>query len=138
MNCYDTRCGNNTNTNNGNGIVDLLKRLDKMQREAVIASEADTCENCMLTSMYNTKPVAIYSSCGRLSCPLGATSDDTANLFRVEAVRGNETVVLRLLQNVNGTITCTTYTVVVRIECICGVQCFDPINCETTCYPVVG
>mgnify|MGYP000162757213 FL=1 len=140
MNCYDTR-NNNTNTNtttNTNGIADLLRRLDKMQRDAVIANEADTCENCMLTSMYNTKPIAIFSNCGRLACPLGATSEDTANLFRVEAVRGNETVVLRLLQNTNGVITCTTYTVVVRIACICCVQCFDPINCETTCYPVVG
>ena len=137
MTCFDTR-NNNTNTNNTNGttIADLLRRLDKMQRDAVIQTNADVCENCMLTAMYNTKPISIYSGCNKLTTPIGVDGT-TTDLFRVEAVRGNDTVVLRLLQNTNGTITCTTYTVIVKIDCICCVQCFEPINCETTCYPAI-
>lgn len=137
MTCFDTR-NNNTNTNNTNGttIADLLRRLDKMQRDAVIQTNSDGCENCMLTAMYNTKPISIYSGCNKLTAPIGVDGT-TTDLFRVEAVRGNDTVVLRLLQNTNGTITCTTYTVIVKIDCICCVQCFEPINCETTCYPAI-
>ena len=42
----------------------------------------------------------------------------------------DETVVLRLLQSVDGTITCTNMTIVYNIGCICCVQCFESINCE--------
>lgn len=138
MTCYDTRNINNTTINNNvNTIADLLRKIDKMQRNAVLANETDVCENCMLSSMFNTKPIAITLCNGNLNALLGATGG-TTYLFRVEAVRGNETVVLRLLEITDGVITCTSYTIIVKIDCICCVQCFDPINCETTCYPVVA
>lgn len=136
MICYDSRSNTNTVTNNATTIVDLLKKIDKMQKNAVIANETDICENCMLSSMYNTKPIALTLCSGQLTALLGS-SGTTTNLFRIEAVRGNDTVVLRLLETVEGVITCTTYTVIVKIDCICCIQCFDPINCETTCYPVL-
>ena len=67
------------------------------------------------------------------------TTGETANLFRVEEVRNDETVVLRLLteDDATGEITCTTYTIVVRISCIGVVQCFDPINCDTLCSQLI-
>ena len=96
MTCYDTRNINNTTINNNvNTIADLLRKIDKMQRNAVLANETDVCENCMLSSMFNTKPIAITLCNGNLNALLGATGG-TTYLFRVEAVRGNETVVLRL------------------------------------------
>lgn len=133
MNCYDTRKANN---NNAYTIGDILKRLDKMQKDALITSAADTCENCMLTAMYNTKPISLCTNCRQITAPIGVDGTET-NLFRVEAVRDDETVVLRLLQNNNGTIVCTSYTIIVRIACICCIQCFDPINCDTACYPII-
>lgn len=135
MTCFDTRNTNNTNNTNGS-ILELLKRLDKMQRDAVIGNAVDGCENCMLTAMYNTKPICVYSNCNKLTAQIGV-GGNTTDLFRVEAVRGNETVVLRLLENTNGTITCTSYTVVAKIECICCIQCFEPVNCDTTCFPIL-
>ncbi len=136
MICYDTRNANNNNTNNNvMTIADLLRRIDKMQKNAVLANETDICENCMLSSMFNTKPIAVTLCSGQLNAFLGLAGGST-NLFRVEAVRGNDTVVLRLLENVDGVLNCTSYTIIVKIECICCIQCFDPINCETTCYPV--
>lgn len=139
MNCFDTRKANTTTTtttNNGYTIAEILRRLDKMQRDAVLSAGADACENCMLTAMYNTKPISLYTNCRQITAPLGLDGDET-NIFRVEAVRDDDTVVLRLLEDNDGDITCTAYTLIVRIECICCIQCFDPINCETTCYPVV-
>ena len=90
---------NISNANNGT-IAQLLKRIDQLQKEAIIAN---------------------------------------ANLFRVEEVRNDETVVLRLLteDDATGEITCTTYTIVVRISCIGVVQCFDPINCDTLCSQLI-
>lgn len=128
---------NNTDNNNGTTILGLLQKIDRMQRNAVIVGETDECETCMLTSMFNTKPIAVYTCSRRVTATLGATEDET-NLFRVEAIRGNETVVLRLLTVVDGVITCTGYTIVMDINCICYVQCFEPINCETTCFPAIG
>lgn len=139
MTCFDTRFQNINNNNNNNpaSIVELLRRLDRMQREAIIANATHCCENCTLKAMFNTKPIAIQTCCGRFTANLGLDEENTANLFRVEAVRGNELVVLRLLKNCNGVIECTHCTVVLRIDCICSVQCFDPINCETTCFPII-
>lgn len=139
MNCYDTRRNNNNNNNNnahGYTIGDILKRLDKMQREAMINTAADGCENCRLASMYNTKPINLYTKCRQITATIGVDGETTA-LFRVEAVRDDETVVLRLLQNTDGAIVCTSYTIIVNINCICYIQCFEPINCDTACYTVM-
>jgi hypothetical protein len=119
-----------------NSIADLLRRINEMQKAATVANANSVCDNCLISPMYNTKPIAVYLGCGnRFEAAVGQTGT-TANLFRVEDVRGDDTVVLRLLQNVNQEVTCTTYTVVVRISCICCIQCFDPINCETQCFPL--
>lgn len=134
MNCYDTRKTNTTN--NAYSIGDILRRLDKMQKDALITTASDACENCMLTAMYNTKPISLYTNCRQITALIGVDGTET-NLFRVEAVRDDETCVLRLLQNNNGTIVCTSYTIIVKIACICYIQCFDPINCDTACYPVI-
>ncbi len=136
--------GNNTNTtsttnniNNGS-IAQLLKRIDQLQKEAILANATNQCDNCMISAMYNTKPIAIYfcNNGTRFEATVG-TTEDTANLFRVEEVRGDETVVLRLLTDDGGDVTCTTYTIVVRIACIGAVQCFEPINCETLCSQLI-
>lgn len=126
-------CGNNQPINNNvlskNSIYDLLKRIDQMQKEVIINNLRNSCENCMLGSLNNTKPISIYNSCGIFSATIDAANTTSTTLFRVEEVT-DETVVLRLLQNTDGTITCTNMTIVYNINCICCVQCFESINCE--------
>lgn len=126
-----------TNTTNGT-IAQLLSRIDQLQKEAIIANATNQCDNCMISAMYNTKPFAIYF-CNNGTRFEVTVNDVTANLFRVEEVRNNETVVLRLLATdaTTGEVTCTTYTIVMRISCIGAVQCFDPINCETLCSQLI-
>lgn len=134
MACIEVR---NTPTNQTNTICDLLKKIDQLQRDAIINNKHGNCETCLMSSMYNTKPIAVYTECMRLNASLGTSKHDTANIFRIEDVRGCETVVLRLLNNVNGELICTPYTIVMRIACICCIQCFDPINCELACSPLI-
>ena len=52
-----TTTTNTTTTNNGT-IAQLLKRIDQLQKEAIIANAANQCDNCMISAMYNTKPIA--------------------------------------------------------------------------------
>ncbi len=125
-------CAAAVNVNNNmarNSIHDLLKRIDQMQKEVILNNLRNACENCMLGSLNNTKPIAIYTTCGIFSATIDAANSTATTLFRVEEVN-DETVVLRLLQIVDGVITCTNMTLVYNIACICCVQCFDSINCE--------
>ncbi len=138
MACYVTGTATANNNVNNDTIAQLLKRIDQLQKEAIIANATNQCDNCMISAMYNTKPIAIYF-CNNGTRFEVTVNDVTANLFRIEEVRGDETVVLRLLatDDTTGEVTCTTYTVVARIACIGVVQCFDPINCETLCNQLI-
>lgn len=136
----NTTVTNTTSAANSGTIAQLLKKIDQLQKDAIIANAVNQCDNCMISAMYNTKPIAIYycNSGVRLEITVPGT-DTVANLFRVEEVRNDETVVLRLLVEdpTTGEVTCTTYTIVMRISCIAAVQCFDPINCENLCSQLV-
>ena len=122
---------NTRNTTNENTIASLLKRIDTLQRNAITNNALGACDNCFVNAMYNTKPINIYCGCALFT----ATVDGVGyTIFRVEEVRGNDTVVLRLLEEVDGVITCTTNTIVVKIDCIFAVQCNAPINCTLTCF----
>ena len=123
-----------TPTNKGT-ILDLLKRIDKMQKEAVQLINENSCNTCIFSPMFNTKPIAIYTCNGRLAVPTTIDGTTVANFFRVENINGDETVVLRLLTVDGETLTCTTNTITIRVSCICGIQCFDSINC-TLCGDV--
>ena len=130
MACLEIASTATNNTNNGS-IAELLRRIDKMQKDAIQANAIGTCNTCVIAPVFNTKPIAVYLCNEALTVPIGNTAD-LANRFRVEEVKG-DIVVLRLLSLVNDELTCTTYTVTVRINCICCVQCFDPITCVINC-----
>ena len=122
---------NNQNNNPGvTTIADLLRQIERIQQEAT-RNSLGGCETCMIAQVFNTKPVAVYTCNGRLTVPTDADETEFANLFRIEDVRGDDTVLLRLITNTDGTLTCTAQTIVIRIDCICSLQCFDPINCPT-------
>lgn len=128
MGCLSTSNSVECNENRSS-IYTLLKRIDQLQKDVILNNLRNGCENCSLGSLNNTKPISIYNCTGMFSAPLGLDSTTTTTLFRIEEVSG-ETVVLRMLQNTDGVVTCTDYTIVYNIECICAVQCFDAINCD--------
>lgn len=118
-----------TTQQNASSILGLLKKIDQMQKEALINNANALCESCLMSAMYNTKPISIYLNANLFQVNVGLTNE-TTEYFRVEEIRGNETVVLRLLILDNGVLSCTNYTIVVNVNCICCVQCFNPINCN--------
>ena len=136
MACYSPNTAKYT-TQRGETICDLLKKIDKVQKDAVLSEIQGRCDNCALPLMFNTKPIAIWTECGRFEAIVRLFPEETTTgLFRVEEVRDCETVVLRLLEVCNGKIKCTDETVTLRIACICAVQCFDPIHCQHVCFKV--
>lgn len=115
-------------------ILRTLQRICQMQKEAIITNHCDGCEGGLIQTLYNTKPIAIYfSTTNILNAQLPNNPTLTTNLFRVENVI-NDCVILRLLVRNTTTetpqITCTNYTIVCNINCICALQCFDPICCD--------
>ena len=115
--------------NNGGTILDILKRIDRMQKEAVNQDIAGNCNTCIFSPVYNTKPVSLYTCNGLLNVNTTADATETTNLFRIENINNDETVVLRLITNVDGVLTCTNNTITIKVSCICGIQCFDSITC---------
>lgn len=130
---FNTGCRiTSTTTPVRDSICDLLKRIDQMQKEAIVSEIQGRCDSCVLPIMFNTKPIAIWTACGRFEAVLPMSSDP-ANLFRVEEVRDCDTVLLRILKVCGDKIHCTDCTLVLRIDCICAIQCFDAIHCHNIC-----
>lgn len=129
MACYELNTTNSTTVRN-DSIYDLLKRIERMQKEAVAAINQGPCDTCLLTPTFNTKPIAVYLCEGLFTAEGEAGA--IINRFRVEEVRG-DVVILRLLLEAEGELTCTNLTVTCRIGCICAIQCFDPITCTINC-----
>lgn len=116
-------------TINNNTILDLLKRIDRMQKEAVNLDAIGNCNTCVFAPVYNTKPISIYTCNGLLTVNTTALDTATTNLFRIENINNDETVVLRLIIVDGETLTCTNNTITIKVSCICGIQCFDSITC---------
>lgn len=122
-----------TNTTNPNTIAGQLRKIDQMQKEAILANANALCDACLM-SRFNTKPISLYVRGQLFSARIGLTTNETI-YFRVEEVRGNDTVILRLLVLDGTVLTCTAQTVIVNIDCICSIQCYPPINCPLSACP---
>lgn len=132
-----TNCGNiiNTqNTNQANGyIYNTISRIDQIQKEATCVNQCEGCEGGLLSQIFNTKPITIYLAGGTAFQVVNPDNLETAvNLFRIEGIQ-NDCVVLRLLTRTTTetpTVECLNYTVVLKISCICALQCFAPVCCD--------
>mgnify|MGYP003293139244 CR=1 FL=1 len=82
----------------------------------------------VFATMYNTRPVSFYLCQGVLFSAINPDDQTTTTLFRIEDVR-DDGVILRLLIPGDEVI-CTNYTVILNLDCACGMQCFAPICCD--------
>ncbi len=130
MNC-DTY-NQDLDTTNCNFIKDTVAKIDKIQKEVIsdTTGRCIACEASLFTSANNTIPVRFFTCCGN---PVVATNGlplaDTM-FFRIESVRCNRYVTLRLL-NVNGSdLEGTNYTCILDLDCVGSMQCLDPISVE--------
>lgn len=129
MTC-DRNCNLCTTNDNSrrNCIYDTLRKIDQNQKETIIESDSIGCIGSLITKQYDTKPVVLTLACNeKFTAYIGSST--TTDLFRVEEVN-SECCFLRALMNNNGIIQCTAYTCMLKLDCICGLQCLDPINCQ--------
>lgn len=132
MDIYDSR---DKKSNCSNNIVDVIERIVKMQRNVCsTCAEPVSCDMCFYNSAFNTIPIRLTTCCSvtPIEAVIGAGGPSTS-YFRVESICNNRYVKLRLLTiEGEGTLAGTNYTIVVDLECIGSIQCFEPINIVAT------
>lgn len=110
-------------------ILETIRKIDQLQKEALIQEECDNCEGGLMFKLFNTKPVILYLQEGeKFEAEIPCTEDCT-KYFRIQEIKG-DCVVLRLLVNSGENWMCTNFTVTLRISCICAIQCLPPICCQ--------
>lgn len=112
-------------------ILETLLKIDELQKESLKERKNDCigCGGSLIAKIYDTKPVSITVGCNEKFTALLGLSCERTEIFRVEQVQ-RDCVLLRLLKKENGCVRCTKYTVILELDCICAIQCFEPINCR--------
>ena len=60
----------------------------------------------------------------------------TTSFFRIQELKGNS-VILQLIDYSGETPVCTNFTIILDLDCVCGIQCYSPILC-TLCNEVAA
>lgn len=115
---------------NKNCIYETVKRIDQIQKEVLLENNCVGCEGSLFSRLYNTKPVSFILCSGeRFTAELGAGATPvTTTYFRIQEIKGN-CVILQLIDFSGEAPVCSTNTVVLDLECTCGIQCYAPITC---------
>lgn len=119
----------NLNLKDRNCILEQIKKIDQLQKEAMIEEQCDNCDGGLMYKLFNTKPVILYLCNGepfKADIPL---QEGCTKYFRIQEVKG-ECVVLRLLVKEGQNWHCTNFTVTLKVDCICAIQCLPPICCN--------
>lgn len=124
-----------------NSIGEIIEKIAKTQRDVCnTCANLVTCDACFFNTQFNTIPIRLTLCCSGapVEAVIGAGGPITT-YFRVECVTNERFVKLRLLSAtvVDGVVVLagTNYTIVLDLECVGSIQCFEPINIIAT--PVV-
>lgn len=130
MICDNKTASVTVSTQTRNFIYETVKRIDQIQKEVLLENNCIGCEGSLFSRLYNTKPVSFMICNGeRFTAQLGPlATDPTTTFFRIQELKGN-TVILQLIDYTTDTPTCTNYTAILDLDCVCGLQCFSPITC---------
>jgi hypothetical protein len=112
-----------------NCILETILKVDQAQKEAILEKECDTCEASLTQRIFNTRPVSLYLECGKIFKVDVPGEQEESSLFRIEEVK-DECVLLRIITRRGPHLDCTDFTVLLKIDCICAIQCFPPIWCD--------
>lgn len=121
-----------------NFIVQTVKKIDKVQKEVCFEEEerCNPCDKSLIKKQFDTIPVSFFSCSGS---PFEAFLEpgnemEKTSLFRIECIRDCRFVTLRLIErkevNCKVKLKCTDLTCILDLECVCCIQCFDPIDCR--------
>lgn len=113
-----------------NFIYETVRKIDQIQKEVLLENNCTGCEGSLFSRLYNTKPVAFTLCSGELfTAQLGTVANaGTTSYFRIKEIKGNS-VILQLIDYSGDTPTCVNFTAILDLDCVCGIQCFEPINC---------
>ena len=129
MACERVSLNQTGNNNNSNIILETVKRIDQIQKETLIESQCVGCTGNLITKAFDTRPITFtFNDDSKFTAFIGFTDEET-NLFRIEDIQG-DFVLLRLLENNSGCVTCTNQTAILDLNCICCIQCFEAIKCN--------
>ena len=129
-----------TNDYECNYIKDTVSKIDKLQKDLITDTlgRCISCETSLFTSLNNTIPVSFFTCCGNPVTGRVGITDTLTPYFRIESLRCNRFVSLRLLVSDGATepvLTPTDYTITVDLDCISSIQCYSPITvdvCQNT------
>lgn len=120
-----------------NYIKETVIKIDKLQKEVVTIGETRciSCDASLFTSANNTIPVSFTTKCGNLFTGLTDTTGVTTSFFRIESIRCNRYVTVRMLivgteDPENPTLTASTRTMILDLNEVAGIQCYEPITVE--------
>ena len=117
-----------------NNIVEIIETIARNQRSVCnTCGDCVSCDGCFCNALFNTIPIRLTHCCSGAPIEglIGAGGLTTA-FFRVECITCQRYVKLRLLSVtlVDGVlvVTGTNYTMVIDLDCVGTVQCFEPVN----------
>lgn len=121
--------------NDCNYILDLLRKIDRIQKDVMRIDEniCVGCEMALLSSCANTIPISIYTDCCEAFTAIIDLEGTTTNVFRIESIKCDRYVTLRLLEITTDeppVIVSTNRTIILDITRIRALQCFEPITVE--------
>jgi len=112
-------------------ILETVKKIDQLQKAAVIQDQCEGCESSLCQTIFNTKPVIFYLKCCEPFTVEVPGTNQESHYFRIQELKGN-CVKLRILTRAGASDNwdCTNFTVLLDLDCVCGIQCLPPICCE--------
>ena len=117
-------------TSQKNFIYETVKRIDQIQKEVLLENNCIGCEGSLFSRLYNTKPVSFILCSGeRFTAEItpGATPT-TTTYFRIKEIKCNS-VILQLIDYSGDVPVCVHNTIILDLDCVCGIQCYSPITC---------
>lgn len=124
-----------------NNIIEIIENIARSQRNVCnTCGDCVSCDFCNMT--FNTIPIRLTRCCsGDVVEGLIGAGGAPTTYFRVECITNERFVKLRLLSAtvVDDVVVLvgTNYTMVLDLDCIGAIQCFEPINI-LGCTPTNG
>ena len=116
-----------------NNIVEIVEMIARSQRSVcATCTECVSCDACFCNALFNTIPIRLTTCDGNAVGGLIGLGGATTTYFRVECITCERYVKLRLLSvtavGEEIVVAGTNYTIVVDLECVGSIQCFEPVN----------
>ncbi len=115
-----------------NYIKETACNIDKLQKEVITVGEnrCVSCDTSLFNPANNTIPVVLYNCCGTMFKGIIDLTGATTQYFRIESIRCKRYATLRLLTQNDEALTATLRTMVIDLDEVKGIQCFEPITVE--------